>query len=240
MRAVGHVPEHMTSAEAIAAGYDSISHLEYIFDAVPISPKLPRRERFAKLKALDLASAPFTRELDLLVAHHVVVDDTLAIYEQGWTTSAEFAKVEPGVATVPRELAPLVAATSVAPDDAADGAAVFAKYIELVRRLHARGIPIVAGTDITVPGHSVHRELELYVQAGFTPLEALQAATIVPARYMKRDRELGTVEVGKLADLVVLGGDPLADIHNIRKTKLVVVRGRVYDSPALWRLAGFK
>jgi hypothetical protein len=63
-----------------------------------------------------------------------------------------------------------------------------------VGELHKRGVPIVAGTDISVPGHSLHRELELYVQAGFTPLEAIQAATIVPARIMHLDKEVGTIE----------------------------------------------
>ena len=73
-------------------------------------------------------------------------------------------------------------------------------------------MPIVAGTDQAVPGHSLHREIELYVRAGFTPLEAIQAATIVPARAMGLDKETGTVEVGKRADLILVAGNPLEDI----------------------------
>jgi imidazolonepropionase-like amidohydrolase len=73
-------------------------------------------------------------------------------------------------------------------------------------------VPIVAGTDQAVPGHSLHREIELYVRAGFTPLEAIQAATIVPARAMGLDKETGTVEVGKRADLILVAGNPLEDI----------------------------
>jgi imidazolonepropionase-like amidohydrolase len=65
----------------------------------------------------------------------------------------------------------------------------------------------VAGTDQAVPGHSLHREIELYSQAGFTPLEAIQSATIVPARVMRLDKELGTVEVGKPEDLILLDGN---------------------------------
>jgi imidazolonepropionase-like amidohydrolase len=86
----------------------------------------------------------------------------------------------------------------------------------------------------------VHRELELYVMAGFTPMQAIQAATSVPARYMHRDKELGTIEAGKRADLVVVAGNPLDRIGDIRNTKLVVARGKVYDSAALWQLSGFR
>ena len=106
--------------------------------------------------------------------------------------------------------------------------------------LHRAGIPIVAGTDQAVPGHSLHREIELYVEAGMTPLEAIQAATIVPARVMGLDKELGTIEVGKRADLIVLSGNPLDSIHNIRKVEKVVSRGTLYDPAPLWESVGFK
>jgi imidazolonepropionase-like amidohydrolase len=101
-------------------------------------------------------------------------------------------------------------------------------------------VPIVAGTDQTVPGFSLYREIELYVQAGFTPLEAIQAATIVPARVMKLDSELGTVEAGKRADLIIVGANPLESIHNIRKVESVVTGGVLYNSAELWKSVGFK
>ena len=127
------------------------------------------------------------------------------------------------------------------PDErAAFASAALAKTLELVRVLHQAGVPIVAGTDQTVPGHSLHRELELYVRAGFTPMEALQSATIVPARVMKIDREVGTVEVGKAADLVLLDADPLTNIANTRRISLVIAGGRVYDPAILWRSVGFR
>ena len=100
---------------------------------------------------------------------------------------------------------------------------------------HDAGVPIVAGTDEGIPGHSVHREIELYVEAGLTPMQALQAATIVPARAMKLDAEAGTIERGKRADLVVLNANPLDSIRNIRTVRWTIRSGRVYDAPALWR-----
>jgi len=114
------------------------------------------------------------------------------------------------------------------------------KYIEIVGALHKNGIPVVAGTDQAVPGHSLHRELELYVQAGFTPMEALQAATIVPARVMGMDKEVGTIEAGKRADLVVIHGNPLEDIRNTRNVEYVVTNGTMYNAGELWKSVGFK
>ena len=101
-------------------------------------------------------------------------------------------------------------------------------------------MPIVAGTDQTVPGFSLYREVELYVLAGLTPMEALQAATIVPARAMSLDRESGTDEPGKRADLDVLEKNPLENIRNIRTVTMVLANGVLYDPKPLWKIAGFK
>ena len=117
---------------------------------------------------------------------------------------------------------------------------VFAKELAVVGALHKAGVPIVAGTDQTVPGHSLHREIELYVQAGFTPMEAIQAATIVPARVMGLDKEVGTVEAGKRADVIILDGNPLESIHNIRKVEFVITNGVMYNCAELWRSVGFQ
>jgi len=78
------------------------------------------------------------------------------------------------------------------------------------------------------------------MRAGFTPMEAIQAATIVPARAMGRDRELGTIEAGKRADMILLDGNPLKDIHNIRKLDYVIANGKMYRCPQLWTSVGFQ
>jgi imidazolonepropionase-like amidohydrolase len=107
-----------------------------------------------------------------------------------------------------------------------------------VREMHAAGVPLAAGTDIgaplLVPGFSLHDELELLVRvAGMTPAEALRAATLTPARVLGRADSLGTVEPGRLADLVLLDADPLADIRNTRRIHAVVADGRLLDRAAL-------
>ena len=111
--------------------------------------------------------------------------------------------------------------------------------LKITGALHRAGVPIIAGSDVGVPGHTLHRELELYVKAGLTPLEAIQAATIVPARVMKLEAEVGTIEAGKRADLIILDANPLDNISNIRKLRFVVTQGRLFDCARLWQSVGF-
>jgi imidazolonepropionase-like amidohydrolase len=101
--------------------------------------------------------------------------------------------------------------------------------LALVKRLHDAGVPIVAGTDGAVPGYSLLRNLELFVAAGLTPMEAIQAATVVPARVMGQAGSSGTIAVGKRADLLVLDANPLDDIANIRRSRWVAANGVLYD-----------
>lgn len=107
----------------------------------------------------------------------------------------------------------------------------------LTGRMHAQGIPIGAGTDtpilLSVPGYSLHSELEYLVQAGLSPLEALASATLRPAEFFHLQDEMGTIDVGKKADLVLLDANPLEDIANTKKIAGVVSKGKYYDSESL-------
>jgi len=113
----------------------------------------------------------------------------------------------------------------------------FAAALQLTKVMHDAGVPFIAGTDSAnaslVPGFSLHQELILFVAAGFTPMQALQSATLNPARYLGRDQDLGTIEVGKVADLVLLDANPLDDIANTQRIHAVVVNGRYLDRTAL-------
>src|SRR5258708_9819039 len=103
--------------------------------------------------------------------------------------------------------------------------------------MHRAGVPILAGTDCAnpyvFPGFSLHDELGLLVKAGFTPMEALQAATLSPARYLGASATMGTIERGKTADLVLLDANPLVDISNTQKIAAVVLGGKLIERPAL-------
>lgn len=109
----------------------------------------------------------------------------------------------------------------------------------IVKALHDEGVSIVAGTDMGFPGYSLDRELELYVDCGLSPLEAIQTATIIPARVMHRDKQSGSIDVGKQADLILVDGDPLQHISDLRKVTVVIKDGKIYYPPALHRMVGF-
>jgi imidazolonepropionase-like amidohydrolase len=122
-------------------------------------------------------------------------------------------------------------------EDNAGAKRVFQKQLEVIGAMHRAGVNILVGTDTpnpyVFPGFSLHDELAMMVRAGLKPIEALQAATRNPARYLGLLDSTGTIERGKLADLVLLDRDPLADINNTRKIRAVVVGGRLIERAAL-------
>ena len=243
MTVTGHVPEGLNAYQTIEAGQDQINHIEFIADIMH-SPYPSEMSRIEKMKAtanLDLDSADAQKALLFLKEHHTVVDPTMALFEFYTATTAKPpATFEPGVNKVAPELAEQL--TDVAPptERSEIDEKVFEKELAIVGALHRAGIPVVAGTDQTVPGHSLHREIELYVQAGFTPMEAIQAATIVPARAMGLDKESGTIENAKRGDMILVNGNPLDDIHNIRNVEYVITGGTMYHTAELWQSVGFK
>src|SRR5580700_514691 len=243
MTVTGHIPEGLNAYQAIEAGQDQINHVGYIGDIMkaPLPENASPLDRFKAGANIDLESPEATKALAFLKAHHTVVDPTIALYELFTATTAKPpASFEPGVNKIAAELAGQV--TDVEPPNETSDARekVFQKQVAIVGALHRAGITIVAGTDQAVPGHSLHREIELYVQAGFTPLEAIQAATIVPARAMGLDKESGTIENAKRGELILVNGNPLDDIHNIRNVEYVITGGTMYHTAELWQSVGFK
>ena len=112
----------------------------------------------------------------------------------------------------------------------------YRKSLELTGAAHRAGVPILAGTDYVVAGADLHRELEQLVAAGLSPADALRAATLSPARYFSLDGQYGSVEEGKVADLILLRANPLADIRNTQQIEAVIFNGNLYDRPALDRI----
>jgi imidazolonepropionase-like amidohydrolase len=243
MTVTGHVPEGLNAYQVIEAGQDQINHIGYVTDIMhaPLPADADRKARRQAVLDTDVNSPEAQKAIAFLKAHGTVIDPTVALSEFFTATTAKPpASFEPGINKLAPELVEQLADVGPPSERSEVMEKVFEKDLQVVGALHRAGIPIVAGTDQTVPGHSLHREIELYVQAGFTPMEAIQAATILPARVMNLDKETGTVEAGKRADLIVIEGDPLADIHNTRNVELVIAAGKVYNSADLWRSAGFK
>jgi imidazolonepropionase-like amidohydrolase len=238
MTVTGHIPRAVTRFKAIEDGMDQINHVTFIRRMM--APADTFRPSFAR-GPVDLDSPDARRTVRVLLEHHIVLDPTLAVFEMTSHSAAQpVASFEPGIAMLPPQLASAIEHGGVPPADAEAARRTFDGLVAIVGALHRAGVPIVAGTDQQVPGHSLHRELELYVRAGFTPMEALQSATLIPARAMQLERESGTIAVGRRADLIVLDRDPLVDIANTRSVHLVVAAGRPYDPAVLWRSAGFK
>lgn len=218
MTVTGHVPRAMTLASMVDSGTDNVAHL-------PVGG--------------DTSSAAVKQQIKLLADHHVVIDPTISWNELlGHARETPLASFQPGFLEAPWPLRSAYGSVH----NAGDSATVRrAQRVQLgaIRALHDAGVTIVAGTDYGLPGFSLLRELELYVDAGFSPLDAIRAATAVPARVMGMSGEVGTIEPGKRADLVVLDADPLADIHNLRSGRWVIANGRMFDMVALRRAVHF-
>jgi amidohydrolase family protein len=239
MTVTGHIPEGMTTIEGINDGMDQVNHisyeLPYFTQTVLNSEGQPDG---TKPPVLDLHGPRARDLLSTLKAHHTILDPTLAIYETFMNT-APLDQLEPGLAHVAPQLQ---AALRSPPPSGAQAVLVAAHWqarMATLRALHEAGIPIIAGTDQAIPGYSLHRELELYVEAGFTPLEALQAATLEAARALGVEKDSGSLQPGKRGDVLLLDADPLADIHNTRKVWRTVAAGAVYAPAPLWRSVGF-
>jgi imidazolonepropionase-like amidohydrolase len=234
----GHVPDAVRGAEAANAGQKSFEHLIGIFegsstaeDAMLAGGKSPGR-------FLDTYDAGREAALtQILVAHQTWQCPTL-FWERGqWLVDAIDVSRDPDGQYAPvswRDKSWPRFTRSILEQLDTDPLAVRRRFVDhelaLVHRLHDAGLAFLAGTDTpagvdVIPGASLHHELARFVDAGFTPLAALQTATINPARFLGRS-ELGTIEPGKLADLVVLDKNPLADIANTRALAAVVVAGR--------------
>ena len=239
MTVTGHIPEGMTAIEGVHDGMDQINHISYElpYFSHPVLGADGKPDR-TKAPVIEL-DGPRSKDLiSTLKAHHTILDPTIALYESFLNTKP-LGQLEPGLDHVPPQLREALDSPPAPQDKAALTSARWQGVMATLRALHAAGIPIVAGTDQAIPGYSLHRELELYVEAGFTPLEALQAATIEAARALGVEKESGSLEPGKRGDVLLLDADPLADIHNTRRVWRTVAAGAVYDPAPLWRSVGF-
>lgn len=236
MTVTGHVPDGMNALQAVEAGMDQVNHLIYALTGF-----FPKRALNNPPVTINLNASNVTYAIRFFKEHGTVIDPTEAVLEMALRPmNMPVVSFEPAFAKVPSELTVQLNKKG-APAEEAEGLRMVGDvFLKIIFALHRAGVPIVAGTDVGVPGHTLHRELELYVKAGMTPLEAIQTATTTPARVMKVENEVGTIEPGKRADLIVLDANPLTNISNIRKVSLVMTQGRLFESGKLWQVVGFK
>ena len=243
---VGHVPDAIRGSEASNAGQKSFEHLIGIFegsstieDELLRGPKGPGR-------FLDTYDAAKENVLIQLLAKNQTWQCPTLYWERGqWLIDAPEVRDEvshdPDAKYAPkfwREKSWPRFTASIIKDLDTDPLAVREKFVQheldIVKKLQKAGVPFLAGTDTAagvdvLPGFSLHHELERFVAAGFTPMEALQTATINPAKFLNKVGDFGTIEKGKVADLVLLNANPLDDIRNTQKIEAVIVSGRYFS-----------
>jgi imidazolonepropionase-like amidohydrolase len=231
MTVTGHVPAAINAFDGIADGMDQINHLQFVTRAM-----MPE----GSTGPVDLESERAKKLIVLLKEKQIVVDPTLGWGEMaGHPKNVEVASFEPGIDAAPFTLSSKFKAIGVPAADEAKFHERMATNLKVVGALYRAGVTIVPGSDTGLLGYGLDRELELYVQAGMSPMAAIQSATIVSARVMKLDGESGSIEVGKRADMVLVDGNPLEKIGDIRRVVSVVANGRMYDSKKLGRSVGF-
>jgi imidazolonepropionase-like amidohydrolase len=247
MRVSGHVPAFMTAEQFVKDGVDEIQHMNFIllnfmFDKVQDTRG---RARFTEVGAraadIDLSSPNVRSFINLLQQHKTVLDPTLAVFEGMFTdrpgqVSASYAAVAD---RMPAQIRRGFYYGGLEVPEGMDQRyhAAFQQMLRMAKLLYDSGIPIVAGTD-GLAGFTLHRELEIYQMAGIPAPKVLQLDTLGAARVMKRDGELGSIIPGKLADMILVNGDPAAHIEDIRRVQVVVKNGVVYQSSQLYGALG--
>jgi hypothetical protein len=247
----GHVPESISAADASAAGQRSIEHLSGLTIACSREESELRQQRAAAIQKGDNAAyhAAGVRSLDTYDPEKARAlfaefkqNETWQVPTLSWwraqsqidslSASDPLLKYVPASARKDKEWNLDQIRQSTSPAMVADLKRAMSRYIELTRGLHEAGVPIMAGTDSpdpwAFPGFSLHDELELLVEAGFTPGQALRAATYSPAEFIGKSSDYGMAEKGLVADLVLLDANPLLDIRNTRKISAVIVRGKLF------------
>jgi imidazolonepropionase-like amidohydrolase len=236
---VGHVPDAVRASEASNAGQKSFEHLIGIFEgSSPLEDEFIKGAK-SEGKFLSTYDPKRAAALFALLAKNQTWQCPTLVWERGGNlidktdfardTRAKYAPTYWKEVTWKRFTDEIMHDFNT--DDLATRKAFVAKELEVVNAMHHAGIPFLAGTDTPpgvyiFPGFSLHEELQRFVAAGFTPMEALQTATLNPAKFLGLDKELGTIEKGKLADLVLLDANPLDDISNTQKISAVIVNGR--------------
>jgi len=238
----GHVPDSVRASEMSEAGMKSFEHLIGIFEG-----SSPAEDEFLKGNKTEgrfLATYDSTRatSLAVILAKNQTWQCPTLVWERGGNLIdvSDFSK-DTRVKYVPGSWRTKTwkrftdeITQGYGTDDLATRKKFIEKELEVAGMLHKTGVPFLAGTDTPAgvhifPGFSLHEELQRFVAAGFTPLEALQTATLNPARFFGMEEKLGTVEKEKLADLVILSGNPLEDIANTQKIKGVILGGLYFS-----------
>lgn len=249
LRVSGHVPAFLRASEVVEAGFDEVNHINQVVLNFLVDEKTDTRtlQRFylpaEKTAGLDFDGAAVRDFVELLKARGTVIDPTLTTFDFLRQRDGELSPAYASIAShLPATLQRgLLSGGMEIPNERLHALynRSYARMIDFVGRLHRAGVPLVAGTD-AMAGFTLQRELELYVQAGIPAGEVLRIATWNGAKYTRTLGDRGSIEVGKLADLVLVEGDPTKDIGAIRNVALVITQERSIEPPRVFSELGIK
>jgi len=247
MRVCGHIPAFMTAEQAINAGYDEITHMNFLFlnfMGDTIDTRTPARFRLVGDNAgsLDLQSAAVQKFIALMKQKHIALDATLNVWQGMFD---EFKGDTSGFIKPVFDWLPAANKTSVAVQSPFGSEqqkvaykAAFKNMLNMLKMLYDNGILLVPGTD-GGDANALHHELELYVKAGIPAAEVLKIATYNAALDCNLQNVYGQVLPGRLADFIIIDGDPIKDISAIRRVRNVVKNNRLYQPKQLLQSQGW-
>jgi imidazolonepropionase-like amidohydrolase len=247
LRVSGHVPAFMSARQFVEGGADEIQHLNFIVlnFLFPEVKETRNRDRFIKVAEHAGEFSPDKPEvrdfIDFLAHHHTVLDPTISILEGLFC--GDPSAITPGLEEIVPRFPPQVrramlsGALEVPPDKQSAYHDAFPAMLRLLKAINDAGVTIIPGTD-ALAGYTLHHELELYVRAGIPPAEVLRMATWTPALVMGVNKDRGVIALGKLADMILVDGDPTKNIQDINKITTVIKGGKVYDPAAIEKALG--
>ena len=248
MRVSGHIPAYMTASQAINQGYNEIQHMNMLFlnfMSDTIDTRTPLRFTMVANHGvdIDLKSKEYLDFVSLLKSKDILVDPTMAIFENMFVSQK--GEPSPTYNKIMNRL-PLIeqrAFYSGGLPKAGEKVALYkdsyANMLNALNDMYQRGVSIVPGTD-GLPGFLYHRELELYERAGIPAAEVIKMATINSAKITGVSDSLGSIEVGKKADLILIDGNPLENISDIRRVEWTIKGGHLYFAEELYNKMGIK
>jgi hypothetical protein len=247
LRVSGHVPALMSARQFVEGGADEIQHLNFIVlnFLFPEVKETRNRDRFIKVAEHASEFTPDKPEvrdfINFLAQHHTVLDPTISVFEGLFC--GDPSAMTPGLEEIVPRFPPQVrramrsGALEVPPDKQTAYREAFPAMLRLLKAIHDAGVTIIPGTD-ALAGYTLHHELELYARAGIAPAEVLRMATWTPALVMGVDKDRGVIAPGKLADMILVDGDPTKNIRDINRITTVIKGGKVYDPPAIEKALG--
>jgi imidazolonepropionase-like amidohydrolase len=247
MRVSGHVPAFMSAKQFVENGADEIQHINFIElnFLFPEVKETRNRDRFIKVaeRAREFTpDKPAVRDfINFLKDHHTVLDPTMGIFEGLFCGNPT--AITPGLEEIVPRFPPQVrrgmlsGALEAPKDKEAAYREAFPAMLRLLKALHDAGVTIIPGTD-ALPGYMLHHELELYARAGIPAAEVLRMATLTSAEVMGVNKDHGVIGPGKLADMILIDGDPTKDMRDIRKISTVIRGGKIYDPVAIEKALG--